>query len=138
MLNFHRTIGHSNVLDYADELGLLYFEEPGGNQYPISHFNDNNKQSKFYFAYRNEKLARMIKRDRNHPSLVIYNLHNERGAWPQVQDYAQMRMAHSLDPTRILTYNSSNGENPENEANARFKLHLMPNDTTFYLSLIHI
>lgn len=28
MLNFHRTIGHSNVLDYADELGLLYFEEP--------------------------------------------------------------------------------------------------------------
>ena len=48
---------------------------------------------------------RMIKRDRNHPSLVIYNLHNERGAWPQVQDYAQMRMAHSLDPTRILTYN---------------------------------
>ena len=47
MLNFHRTIGHSNVLDYADELGLLYFEEPGGNQYPISHFNDNNKQSKF-------------------------------------------------------------------------------------------
>ena len=126
MLNFHRTIGHSNVLDYADELGLLYFEEPGGNQYPISHFNDNNKQSKFYFAYRNEKLVRMIKRDRNHPSLVIYNLHNERGAWPQVQDYAQMRMAHSLDPTRILTYNSSNGENPENEANARFKLHLMP------------
>ncbi len=73
MLNFHRTIGHSNVLDYADELGLLYFEEPGGNQYPISHFNDNNKQSKFYFAYRNEKLVRMIKRDRNHPSLVIYN-----------------------------------------------------------------
>ena len=105
----------------------------GGNQYPISHFNDNNKQSKFYFAYRNEKLARMIKRDRNHPSLVIYNLHNERGAWPQVQDYAQMRMAHLVGSYRILTYNSSNGENPENEANARFKLHLMPNDTTFMI-----
>lgn len=130
MLNFHRTIGYSNILDYADELGLLYFEEPGGNQYPANRFND--KQSNFYFAYRNEKLARMIKRDRNHPSLIIYNLHNERGAWPQAQDYAQMRMAHALDPTRILTYNSSNGENPEQEPNARFKLHLMPNDTTFY------
>lgn len=130
MLNFHRTIGHSNILDYADELGLLYFEEPGGNQYPANCFND--KQSNFYFAYRNEKLARMIKRDRNHPSLIIYNLHNERGAWPQAQDYAQMRMAHALDPTRILTYNSSNGENPEQEPNARFKLHLMPNDTIFY------
>ncbi len=34
MLNFHRTIGQRNVLDYADELGLLYFEEPGGNSLP--------------------------------------------------------------------------------------------------------
>ena len=132
MLNFHRTIGQPNVLDYADELGLLYFEEPGGNQYPIQHFNDNDKQSRFYFGYRNEKVARMVKRDRNHPSLVIYNLHNERGADPQAEDYRQMRMTHQLDPTRILTYNSCNGNNPLNEPNAHFKLHLMPNDTTFY------
>ena len=132
MLNFHRNIGQTNILDYADELGLLYFEEPGGNQYPIKNFNDNDKQSNFYFAYRNEKLARMVKRDRNHPSLIIYNLHNERGAYPQTQDYDQMRMAHALDPTRILTYNSSNGENPAEEHNTRFKLHLMPYDTTFY------
>ena len=132
MLNFHRNIGQTNILDYADELGLLYFEEPGGNQYPIKNFNDNDKQSNFYFAYRNEKLARMVKRDRNHPSLIIYNLHNERGAYPQTQDYDQMRMAHALDPTHILTYNSSNGENPAEEHNTRFKLHLMPYDTTFY------
>lgn len=132
MLNFHRAIGQPNVLDYADELGLLYFEEPGGNQYPANHFDDNDMQSHFYFGFRNEKLARMIRRDRNHPSLIIYNLHNERGAYPQAEDYRQMRMGHELDPTRLLTYNSSNGENPLNERNTRFKLHLMPNDTTFY------
>ena len=132
MLNFHRSIGCENVLDYADELGLLYFEEPGGNQYPIQRFNDDDKQSRFYFKYRDEKLSRMIKRDRNHPSLIIYNLHNERGAYPQEQDYEQMRLGHQLDPTRILTYNSSNGPNPEKEHNTRFKLHLMPFDTTFY------
>ena len=89
-------------------------------------------QTRFYFGYRNEKLARMIRRDRNHPSLVIYNLHNERGADPQEEDYAQMRMGHRLDPTRIMTYNSCNGENPENEPNAHFKLHLLPYDTVFY------
>lgn len=132
MLNFHRMIGQPNVLDYADELGLLYYEEPGGNQYPANRFKDNNMQSDFYFGYRNEKLSRMIRRDRNHPSLIIYNLHNERGAYPQDEDFRQMRMAHQLDPTRILTYNSSNGENPLNEPNNRFKLHLMPNDTTFH------
>lgn len=132
MLNFHRAISQPNVLDYADELGLLYFEEPGGNQYPANKFDDDNMQSRFYFGYRNEKFARMIRRDRNHPSLIIYNMHNERGAYPQAEDYRQMRMGHQLDPTRIMTYNSSNGDNPENERNTRFKLHLIPNDTTFY------
>lgn len=131
MLNFHRTIGQRRVLDWADELGLLYWEEPGGNQYPANRFDDDDLQSRFYFAYRDEKLRRMILRDRSHPSLVIYNMHNERGAAPQRQDYEQMAMGHRLDPTRILVYNSSNGQNPENEPNARFKTHLMPYDHTF-------
>lgn len=134
MLNFHRTIGQQNVLDYADELGLLYFEEPGGNQYPADRFNATDPigkmQADFYFATRNEKLFRMIKRDRNHPSLVIYNMHNERGAQPQKQDSVQMLAAHKLDPTRILTYNSSNGD-IKMGPDKRFKLHLLPYDFTF-------
>ncbi len=50
---------------------IILLKNLGGNHYPISHFNDN--KSKFLFCL-NEKLARMIKRDRNHPSLVDYNL----------------------------------------------------------------
>jgi hypothetical protein len=132
MLNFHRSIGYTNVLDAADELGLLYWEEPGGNQYSAARFSDGSMQTKWYFAYRNEKLARMIKRDRSHPSLIIYNLHNERGAWPQAEDYRQMRLAQQLDPTRQINYNSCNGNNPEGTPDAHFKLHLLPYDTTFY------
>lgn len=132
MLNFHRTIGQRNVMDWADELGLLYWEEPGGNQYPADKFNDDNLQSRFYFAYRDEKLRRMMIRDRSHPCLVIYNLHNERGAFPQQQDYDEMAMAHKVDPSRILVYNSSNGENPEGEHYARTKTHLLPFDDNFY------
>ncbi len=135
MLNFHRTIGQQNILDYADELGLLYFEEPGGNQYPANMFNPTDSlgkvQADFYFAFRNEKLFRMIRRDRNHPSLVIYNMHNERGAEPQQQDKDQMLAAHHLDETRILTYNSSNGAIKQGP-DPRFKLHLFPYDFTFY------
>lgn len=134
MLNFHRTIGQQNVLNYADELGLLYFEEPGGNQYPADRYNATDspgkKQADFYFATRNEKLTRMIRRDRNHPSLVIYNMHNERGAEPQKQDSLQMLAAHRLDETRILTYNSSNGSIKMGK-DPRFKLHLLPYDFTF-------
>lgn len=131
MLNFHRTIGQRRVLDWADELGLLYWEEPGGNQYPIQYFGDDDMQGRFYFAYRDEKLRRMILRDRSHPALVIYNMHNERGAAPQRQDYDEMAMGHRLDPTRILVYNSSNGQNPEDRPDARFKTHLMPYEHTF-------
>jgi len=134
MLNFHRTIGQENVLNYADELGLLYFAEPGGNQYPAERFNASDllgkKQADFYFSTRNEKLFRMIKRDRNHPSLVIYNMHNERGAQPQKQDSLQMLAAHKLDPTRIITYNSSNGDIKPGP-DSRFKLHLLPYDFNF-------
>lgn len=136
MLNFHRTIGYSNVLDYADELGLLYFEEPGGNSFPAAMFESTDSlektQTSFYLKARTEKLCRMIRRDRNHPSLIIYNLHNERGAAPQKADYDEMRAAHTTDPTRILTYNSCNGSNPEGKADPHFKTHLLPYDTTFH------
>jgi hypothetical protein len=134
MLNFHRTIGQQNVLDYADELGLLYYEEPGGNQYPAERFNATDplgkKQAGFYFATRNEKFFRMIRRDRSHPSLVIYNMHNERGAQPQKQDSIQMLAGHKMDETRIMTYNSSNGA-IKMGPDPRFKLHLLPYDFTF-------
>jgi beta-galactosidase len=136
MLNFHRTIGQTNVLDDADELGLLYFEEPGGNQYPENLFDSRNaadkKQTGFYLPVRTEKFLRMIKRDRSHPCLVIYNMHNERGAQPHLQDRDEMMAGHKLDPTRIITYNSSNGTIKQNEPDPRFKLHLLPYDTTFY------
>jgi beta-galactosidase len=136
MLNFHRTIGQTNVLDAADELGLLYFEEPGGNQFPENLYQPKNdlerKQRDFYIAVRNEKFFRMIKRDRSHPSLVIYNMHNERGAQPQQADREQMLAGQRLDNSRIMTYNSSNGPIKEKESDPRFKLHLLPYDTTFY------
>ncbi|GGF22038.1 glycoside hydrolase family 2 protein [Flavobacterium limi] len=135
MLNFHRTIGQTNVLDYADEMGLLYYQEPGGNQFPANQFNPKNelekKQADFYFAARDEKFFRMIKRDRSHPSLVIYNMHNERGAEPQKRDSLQMLAGHKLDPTRIKTYNSSNGPIKEGK-DPRFKLHLLPYSNQFY------
>jgi beta-galactosidase len=134
MLNFHRTIGQQNVLDYADELGLLYFAEPGGNQYPVDRFYPTDSlgkvQASFYFAARDEKLFRMIRRDRSHPSLVIYNMHNERGAQPQERDRLQMLAAHRQDESRIITYNSSNGD-IKMGPDPRFKLHLLPYDFTF-------
>ena len=104
MLNFHRSIGYPVVLDKADELGLLYYEEPGG------YFCGSGDA--FTFALAREKLLRMIRRDRSHPSLIIYNMINEGPAKAEPYQIQDMREAHAMDPTRAITYTSSGGRPP--------------------------
>ncbi len=98
MLNFHRAIGQPKILGLADETGLLYYEEPGG----YGHYGD----TEFTRQFNREKLMRMIKRDRNHPSLIIYNMINEAGRDPKPHEKEDMRSAHKLDETRIITFSS--------------------------------
>ena len=115
-LNFHRCIGTPLLLDLADELGLLIYEEPGGY---ACHEGDE-----LAFARAREKLLRMVKRDRNHPSLIIYNMINEETAPPEDRHKRDMADAHRLDPTRTITFTSGwakAGDDP-------IKLHMRPCD----------
>nr|WP_051291054.1 glycoside hydrolase family 2 [Pedobacter glucosidilyticus] len=110
MLNFHRAIGDPRVFDAADSLGLFLYEEPGGyqsnhTQYPIAK-DSIASNIDFISQWRREKMFRMIKRDRNHPSLIIYNFHNERSILPNKQDSLDLIDAQKIDPTRIITYDS--------------------------------
>jgi len=121
MINFHRCIGQTISLDKADEMGLLYFEEPGGY---ACHGGDA-----FSYAWAREKLLRMVKRDRNHPCLVIYNMINEETTPPADRNRKDMADAHGLDPTRVITYTSGwakDGDDP-------IKLHMRPYDDTQYV-----
>lgn len=136
MLNFHRAIGQTAVLDKADELGLFYYEEPGGYV--------SGDVSPFAQALAREKLMRMVKRDRSHPSLVIYNMINEhwaRNGADKPEGLAvherDLRDAHALDPSRTITHTSAwaymawtykvtaAGVSPA-------KLHMRPFDETAY------
>ena len=121
MINFHRCIGQTISLDVADEMGLLYFEEPGGY---ACHGGDE-----FSHAWAREKLLRMVKRDRNHPSLVIYNMINEETIPPVDRNRKDLADAHRLDPTRAITYTSAwakEGDDP-------IKLHMRPYDDEQYV-----
>lgn len=106
MLNFHRAIGNPVVLEKADELGLLYYEEPGAYK--------SVRDDDFGRKIVREKLLRMVKRDRSHPSLVIYNLINEwdsRNPAPDKEEVElncrDMQAAHALDPSRVITHTSA-------------------------------
>lgn len=125
MLNFHRFIGSTNVLNYADELGLLYFEEPGG--FRIQPGNG------FLNANLHQKTIRMVKRDRSHPSLVIFNLMNESGdATPEklAIELQTMKAIQQLDPSRYILRTSAWAK--ADDINDQAKIHIRPNDTTIY------
>lgn len=128
MLNFHRGIGQTQIFDLADEMGLLYYEEPGG-------YKPNDTE--LLKAWKREKLLRMAKRDRNHPSLVIYNLINESNREPFANELVDMADLHKIDKNRIVTFTTTyfgpkfyNGKCPLTPA--PFKSHMLPNDTTIY------
>ena len=121
MVNFHRCIGPPICFEKADEMGMFYFEEPGGY---ASHKGDD-----FSFAWAREKLLRMVKRDRNHPSLIIYNMINEEGIPPSEKQKKDMADAHKIDPSRVILYTSGwakDGDDP-------IKLHMLPYDDTQYI-----
>lgn len=127
MLNFHRAIGQPNVFDYADELGLLFYQEPGGyhNNFP----NQSSEEIEFYNKWRREKMFRMMKRDRSRPALVIYNFQNERSVPPSKQDSIDLLDAQKIDPTRIITYDSPHrfsGTDYNPKTPQPHKLHVLP------------
>jgi hypothetical protein len=133
MLNFHRAIGQSLLLNDADKSGLLYFEEPGcyvdGSADPFSELLVR------------EKLLRMVKRDRSHPSLAIYNMINEQwtkyGADKNPALYANfkddMASAHKIDPSRVIVLASSWAYKPAGSEEP-VKLNMMPFDDKQHLS----
>lgn len=107
-LNFHRRAGDTPLFDCADRLGVYIYEEPGGFH---SGGQANCNIDTFDFARRQiyERLKRMVLRDRNHPSLLIYTLCNEDNRFTLARETG-MRIIHQYDPTRLIV-NSSGGDN---------------------------
>jgi beta-galactosidase len=62
----------------------------------------------FWEKYEQEKILAMVKRDRSHPSLIMYCLQNESNEMdmrnPRI--YRIFRMMHALDPSRLITFYS--------------------------------
>jgi beta-galactosidase/beta-glucuronidase len=97
------------TLRIADELGLFYMEEvplnwwraswhpPAPPEYQNDRIIDSAEQA----------LERMVRRDANHPSIIIWSMANECRSYDSLGVRAMerlLRRARALDPTRLLTY----------------------------------
>jgi hypothetical protein len=86
-------------LDLCDELGLLVYEESFASS-PL----DPSPQLAQRF---DRSVAELIRRDRNHPSVVIWGLLNEAPDAPAFRHATTMLpLVRSLDPTRLVLLNA--------------------------------
>lgn len=100
-LSCHRNIGNPRALDASDRHGILRMEEPGAGREAWA-------GSDFGRAYMREKLRRMVRRDRNHPSLIAFCLQNEQVIEPPGHNGLRdtMAMVRETDPTRLVLLKS--------------------------------
>ena len=121
-LNFHRYIGHPNVLDQQDQLGLLRYEEPGagfntynpnenadpGNSVPPTDTSGaGGVPNTFQEQYETDKILAMVRRDRSHPSLVVYCIQNENNpALTNSHIWYLFRQILAIDPSRTVVLHS--------------------------------
>ncbi len=114
------------TLRIADEIGLLVMEEVPLNWWRASWHPPVPPE------YRNDRiiesaelaLERMIRRDRNHPSIVVWSMANECRTDDSLGTQAMerlLRRARSLDPSRLATY-VANRAIPQNRAFAQADL----------------
>jgi beta-galactosidase len=130
-LQYHRNLGKHEELQQDDELGLLRYMEPGGGV--LSFIDDGERNftqptpptpppidtsgiggeptswSQRYMCFR---VLRMIRDHRSHPSLVVYNLQNERN--PDLHNpriFSMLRAMHNADPSRTIVLHSGIGTN---------------------------
>jgi beta-galactosidase len=101
-LNAVRTAHYPNdphLLDLCDELGLYVIDEANieshARQWSLCH------DPRFHAAI-TERVARMVRRDANHPSVIAWSLGNESGVG--AGHHAAAGWVRAFDPTRPLHY----------------------------------
>lgn len=125
-LQYHRNLGKHEELEQDDAQGLLRYMEPGGG---VLSFEDDGQ--KFFMnpapptpppvdtsgaggeakswsqRYMEFRILRMIRDHRSHPSLVIYNVQNERN--PDLRNpriFHMLRAMRKADPSRTIVLHS--------------------------------
>ncbi len=112
-INAVRTAHYPNdhrLLDLCDELGLWVIDE--ANVESHARLRSLATDDRYHHAIV-DRVRRMVKRDRNHPSVIGWSLGNESGHGP-AHDAAAAWVRH-FDPTRFLHY--------EGALEPRFSLH---------------
>ncbi|MFA9390242.1 MAG: glycoside hydrolase family 2 TIM barrel-domain containing protein [Prolixibacteraceae bacterium] len=106
-INCIRTSHYPNdpyFYDLCDSLGILVIDEANYETHGIGGILSNDPQWTHAFM---ERTSRMVERDKNHPSVIIWSLGNEAGRGPN--NAAQAAWIHDFDITRPVHYEPAQG-----------------------------
>lgn len=124
----HRHMPKPVALNAFDHAGLMWFCEPGGGCMtynndpgvppypagPVDTSGNGGEPSTFYNRYEEYKVLSMIKTDRSHPSVIVWNLQNEAVVGlnnPKL--FYTLRKMRDADPSRIIVSQSGIPRNDE-------------------------
>jgi len=85
--------------DLCDEYGIYLIDEANLETHGVGGYFSNVPEWNTAFM---ERAIRMVERDKNHPSVIIWSLGNESGCGPNHQAMAEW--IHYYDPTRPVHY----------------------------------
>ncbi|MHB0858684.1 MAG: glycoside hydrolase family 2 protein [Anaerolineae bacterium] len=97
LLRTHIRPAPPGYLDLTDQMGMLVYAESC-----LAWIKDSPR----LLDHGRRELQAMIERDRNHPSVVFWGIHNENRAASTLTSDALIRHVRALDPTRVLVDNS--------------------------------
>jgi beta-galactosidase len=97
MIRAHIRPAPPGYLDLTDEIGMLVYAESS-----LAWI----KESPRWLDHGSREMRAMIERDRNHPSVVIWGIHNENRFASAATSDALVPLVRSLDPTRVVLDNS--------------------------------
>lgn len=93
-------------LDLADELGIYVVDETGDEAHAYIYISDDPEWRDQYL----DRMRKMVYRDRNHASVVIWSAGNESGSGENI--CALIAGGKEIDPTRPWLYGGNRDEDP--------------------------
>ena len=97
LLRSHLRPAPPGYLELTDRLGILVYAETS-----LGWIRDNPR----LLEQGRREIGELVRRDRNHPSVVFWGIFNENPAAAAVNSDALVRFTRSLDPTRVVVDNS--------------------------------
>ncbi|MHA1264864.1 MAG: glycoside hydrolase family 2 TIM barrel-domain containing protein [Candidatus Helarchaeota archaeon] len=96
---------HPKWYDLCDEYGIYVLDECNLESHGIRRKIPNSKRN--WAAAVIDRMVRMVERDKNHPSVIMWSLGNEAGSGSNF--YKMREAARSIDPTRPIHYEGDLG-----------------------------